>query len=69
MTRVDELSDQYVEEFAGLAPCAASIMGVSGHDGELTDYGPEGFAARDALNRRFSRWGPLDAFREELARL
>jgi uncharacterized protein (DUF885 family) len=52
MTRVDELSDQYVEEFAGLDPCAASIMGVSGHDGELTDYGPEGFAARDALNRR-----------------
>jgi uncharacterized protein (DUF885 family) len=52
MTRVDELSDQYVEEFAGLDPCAASIMGISGHDGELTDYSPEGFAARDALNRR-----------------
>jgi uncharacterized protein (DUF885 family) len=52
MTRVDELSDRYVEEFAGFDPCAASIMGMSGHDAELTDYGPEGFAARDALNRR-----------------
>jgi uncharacterized protein (DUF885 family) len=52
MTRVDELSDRYVEEFAGLDPCTASILGISGHDAELTDYGPDGFAARDALNRR-----------------
>jgi uncharacterized protein (DUF885 family) len=52
MTRVDELSDRYVEEFARLDPCAAAVLGVSGHDDAVTDYSPEGFADRDALNRR-----------------
>jgi uncharacterized protein (DUF885 family) len=52
MTHVDELSDRYVEEFAGLDPCTASSLGVSGHDGAVTDYSPDGFAALDALNRR-----------------
>ncbi|HEX6469685.1 MAG TPA: DUF885 domain-containing protein [Streptosporangiaceae bacterium] len=52
MTNVDELSDRYVEVFAELDPCASSLMGITGHDGALTDYSPEGFDARDALNRR-----------------
>ncbi len=48
----DPLSDiagRYVERFAALDPCLAAMMGVSGHDGELTDYSPDGFAARRDL--------------------
>jgi uncharacterized protein (DUF885 family) len=54
-----ELADRYVEEMAALDPCAATMMGVSGQDGELTDYGPDGVAGRAALIRRtLSQLGP-----------
>ncbi len=49
---VDALSDRYVGEFAAADPCAAAMMGIAGHDGELTDYGPEGFSARHELAER-----------------
>jgi uncharacterized protein (DUF885 family) len=52
MSALGELADRYVEEFAGLDPSTATIMGVAGHDGALTDYGPEGHAARADLTRR-----------------
>ncbi|GAA2449908.1 DUF885 domain-containing protein [Actinomadura vinacea] len=52
MSALDELADRYVEEFAGLDPCTATIMGIAGYDAGLTDYGPEGVAARSDLSRR-----------------
>ena len=52
MTAVDDLADRYVEDFASLDPCLAAIMGIAGHDGELTDYSPGGFGARADLARR-----------------
>jgi len=59
MVAVAELADRYVEEMAALDPCAATMMGVAGHDAELTDYGPDGVASRAALiSRTLAQLGP-----------
>jgi uncharacterized protein (DUF885 family) len=52
MISLSELADRYVEESARLDPCQATLMGVVGHEGKLTDYSPEGFGARTELARR-----------------
>ncbi|MBB5889734.1 DUF885 domain-containing protein [Kutzneria kofuensis] len=52
MSDVDALSDRYVGHLAAADPCLAAMMGIAGHDGELTDYGPDGFAARHELAER-----------------
>ncbi len=52
MHPVDELSDRYVGQLAATDPCLAAMMGIAGHDGELTDYGPDGFASRRELAER-----------------
>lgn len=52
MTGLDELADRYVEAAAALDPLAATSMGVAGYDGKMTDWSPDGFAARAELNRR-----------------
>lgn len=53
MTRsVDARTDQFVEEVAVLDPLTATYAGIPGHDGELPDYSPDGFAAREELHRR-----------------
>ncbi|MGW0245904.1 DUF885 domain-containing protein [Nocardia goodfellowii] len=59
MTSFADLSDRYVSELAAADPCLAAIMGVAGQDSALTDYSPEGFAAREDLTRRTLR--ELDA--------
>lgn len=41
-----------MDAFAALDPCAASVLGLTGHDTELTDLGPDGNAARAELDRR-----------------
>ncbi|HEY0636513.1 MAG TPA: DUF885 domain-containing protein [Pseudonocardiaceae bacterium] len=48
---VHEISDRYVSEFSALHPVLATYVGVSGHDERMTDYSPEGHAARAELNR------------------
>src|SRR6266700_2558956 len=59
MVAVAELADRYVEEMAALDPCAATMMGVAGHDAELTDYGPDGVASRAVLiSRTLAQLGP-----------
>jgi uncharacterized protein (DUF885 family) len=47
-----QLCDTYVQEMAALDPVSATSRGILGHDAEMTDYSPEGLAARDELNRR-----------------
>lgn len=47
-----ELSDRYIVESAALDPMLASFWGVPGFDDELTDYSPDGWAARLELQRR-----------------
>jgi uncharacterized protein (DUF885 family) len=45
-TAVDAVAERYLETFAALDPCAATEMGIVGHDDEITDYSPDGVAAR-----------------------
>jgi uncharacterized protein (DUF885 family) len=49
--KVDQLSDQFVTDYAALDPLAATYLGIEGHDHELTDLSPDGFAAREELER------------------
>src|SRR5882757_5649046 len=46
-----ELSDSYIVQSAALDPVLASFWGIPGHDDEMTDYSPEGWAARLELQR------------------
>ncbi len=48
---VHEICDRYVDDFAAAHPVAATGIGVFAHDDRLTDYSPEGHAARAALAR------------------
>ena len=45
-TAVDAVADRYLDTFAALDPCAATEMGITGHDDDITDYSPDGVAAR-----------------------
>jgi uncharacterized protein (DUF885 family) len=49
--RIDDLANRYVDESAALDPIGATFVGVSGHDHELTDLSPEGYAAIAELDR------------------
>ena len=46
---VDALAEQFVERAAALDPVEATGLGIDGHERELTDYSPDGFAARREL--------------------
>ncbi|RMI43363.1 DUF885 domain-containing protein [Actinomadura harenae] len=52
MTSLDALADRHVDEMAALDPCLAAMMGIAGQDDRLTDYSPDGEAARTDLARR-----------------
>ncbi len=47
-----QLSDDYIVESAALDPMLATFWGIPGHDEEMTDYSPQGWAARLDLQRR-----------------
>ena len=50
-TPVHRLCDGYVTDYVAAHPVEATL-GIAGHDDELTDFSPEGCAARDELSRR-----------------
>jgi len=50
-TAIFEVSDRYIEDCAALDPMLASFWGISGYDHEITDYSPDGWAARLDLQR------------------
>lgn len=45
-TAVDVVAERYLDTYARLDPCAATELGITGHDDDVTDYSPEGVAAR-----------------------
>jgi uncharacterized protein (DUF885 family) len=49
--RVHDICDRYVTDYAALDPQLATVMGIVGHDAELTDCSPDGHAARAELTR------------------
>ena len=52
---VHGISDRFVADYAELDPITATHLGISGHDDELTDYSPDGHAARAELAARALR--------------
>src|SRR6516162_10255760 len=51
-TAVDQLVEDYLDEYVALDPSFATFVGISGHDAELPDLSPDGHAARSALRLR-----------------
>jgi uncharacterized protein (DUF885 family) len=52
MSPVFRLCDEYLTRWAALDPVAAGTRGLSGSFGAVTDYGPDGYAARAELISR-----------------
>jgi uncharacterized protein (DUF885 family) len=50
--RIDDLANRYVAEWAPLNPIGATYVGINGHDDQLDDLSPDGFAAQADLVRR-----------------
>ena len=64
-TAVDAVADRYLETTAALDPCAATESGITGYDDQITDYSPDGVAARAeaarAALRELDATDPVDA--------
>lgn len=64
-TAVDSVADRYLETNAALDPCAATEAGIAGYDDQITDYSPDGVAARAeaarAALRELDAATPVDA--------
>ncbi|HEX3004525.1 MAG TPA: DUF885 domain-containing protein, partial [Angustibacter sp.] len=54
-TAVDEIADAHLDAEIALDPIAATSLGVPGHETELTDYSPDGHAARREVGLRTLR--------------
>ncbi|WP_235929701.1 DUF885 domain-containing protein [Cellulomonas citrea] len=50
-TPVDAVAEEYLSTLAGLHPIAATMLGLPGHDDRLTDFSPDGHAARAEATR------------------
>lgn len=51
-TEIDAIATEYFTERVTLSPMEATYLGVPGHDDELDDLSPAGFAAQSELRRR-----------------
>ena len=51
MSKVYEIADAYVEKLAKLDPVSATMLGIAGHDTEMTDFSPEGAEALNTLRK------------------
>ena len=51
MSAIYELANSYVERWAAPDPIGATSRGTPGHDTEMTDFSPDGAAARAELDR------------------
>ncbi len=49
---------RYTDAFAALDPCLAALMGIAGQEARLTDYGPDGAAARGVVAADAGGAGP-----------
>src|SRR5829696_5609874 len=48
---VHEISDRFVSDYVALHPIVATYLGIPNHDDKLTDFTPDGHAARAELAR------------------
>ncbi|MGI8627420.1 MAG: DUF885 domain-containing protein [Geodermatophilaceae bacterium] len=51
LSPTDAVADRFVEDYCAHDPIAATLLGVAGHETELTDFSADGFAARAELAR------------------
>ncbi len=51
MDAINDIAERYVATVADLDPVLATAHGIAGHDQEMTDLSPAGFAARAELDR------------------
>ena len=68
---VSEISNWYVEELAAQHPNLATSLGIPGREAELTDYSPDGHAARTEVRKRAQAAladAPIDGERDRIAR-
>lgn len=49
--RIDDRMDRHVSDSAALDPLEATFAGIPGHDHQLPDLSPDGYAAREQLQR------------------
>ncbi len=47
--KIDALCDRFVDDYAALDPITATERGIAGHESEMPDLSPDGFAARRDL--------------------
>ena len=63
-TAIDALADAYVDDVVALSPIEATYLGIAGHDTELDDHSPAGYAAQADLARatltRLAALDPVD---------
>jgi uncharacterized protein (DUF885 family) len=71
MSTINDIAEKYVADAVELDPILATAVGIGGHDGEMTDLSPAGFAARTGLDRatiaELGRTEP-ESYREQVAR-
>lgn len=48
---IDGIAEAFLTQYAALDPLAATAIGISGHDHEMTDFSPAGLAERAELAR------------------
>jgi uncharacterized protein (DUF885 family) len=51
-TTIDAIAEAYVDAVVAIDPYEATYVGIAGHDAEITDLSPDGFAERAALARQ-----------------
>jgi len=52
VSRVYEIAHAYVDELAAIDPSTATALGLPGHEREMSDYSPDGYARTAELNGR-----------------
>jgi uncharacterized protein (DUF885 family) len=50
-TDVDRIANGYLDAFVQLSPITATYLGFAGHDEDLDDFSPGGYAAQSALRK------------------
>jgi uncharacterized protein (DUF885 family) len=50
-TAIDAIADTYTNRLAEIDPLEATSMGIAGHDHQMTDFSPAGYAERARLDR------------------
>ena len=51
-TDIDRIANDYLDAFVKLSPITATYQGISGHDEDLDDFSPAGYAAQSDLRKR-----------------